>query len=109
MANEPATTGSGTTGRYTHRAWLEEMKESVTILNTIGDQLEVMDSSLAAVEAGKTQRALMARAMALVAELRAGAVTFTGQVDERYRPHGEAIAGVGGPEEVAKKQYNTTG
>jgi hypothetical protein len=101
--------GSGQ-GAYQHRTWREEMAESVKILNTILDQLEIIKASLQQVGAGETQLQLVDRMYALIHDLAAGAVKFTGQVNDRYMPHGQAIASVGGTREVADdKHYNTTG
>lgn len=92
---------------YTHRDWKTEMAVVLTCIAGMRQDLDEMAASLAEVEAGRTQTALVDGCRVTALEILQSGVNLVGQTDARYLPVYEAIRKAGGHTEVAKdKRYH---
>lgn len=92
---------------YTHRDWKTEMAVAATCVAGIRHDLDEMAASLAAVQGGKTQRALVDACRVSALETLKRAVVHVERTDGRYLPVFEAIQQAGGQTEVAQdKTYH---
>ena len=98
---------AGTNG-YTHRHW----RTAATGMRDAMDQvllpaLELMQASLIRVQAGATQRRIVARFITMVGDLADEGTRILGDHDQRLRRVSEGQAAAGGTGEVAgDKRYN---
>jgi hypothetical protein len=92
---------------YTHRDWKTEMAVAATCVAGMRKDLDEMAASLAAVQAGQTQRGLVDGCRVSALELLQGVVKHVENTDGRYLPVFEAIQSAGGHTEVANdKRYH---
>lgn len=93
------------TPTYTHRDWKTEMAVVLTCIAGMRKDFDEMAASLAEVEAGRTQTALVDGCRVTSLEILRGGVKFVGDTDDRYLPVYEAIRAAGGHTEVANDKH----
>jgi hypothetical protein len=97
----PAPTGNG----YTHRTWLDDMADALGAVAGIYRDFGVMNVTLHAVKAGRTQLNLVADCEVTALEVMTGGVRLVEATDARYMPVFEAIGLAGGVTEVAQDKH----
>ncbi len=97
------------TPTYTHRDWKTEMAVVLTCIAGMRRDFDEMAASLAEVEAGQTQTALVDGCRVTSLEILKSGLNLVDKTDDRYLPVYEAIRAAGGHTEVANdKHYHQT-